>query len=627
MTLLGMEAVAKGFGAETVLVAASVTLNRGDRVGVVGANGAGKTTLLELAAGRLTPDEGRVSRTDGLRIGYLVQEVEGGIDPAQSVYEYVASALAPVWRLEEQLAECEQALAATASETAAAPLLAAYDRYRQEYERSGGYEARSRLRAALFGVGFSETEFTQPGATLSGGQRVRAALARLLLSAPDVLLLDEPTNHLDVAAMEWLEGELGSYPGAALIVAHDHYFLDRTVNKVLEIRDGITTLYSGNYTAYRRQREHRDGEAREAYARHQQTVEKLEAYVRRYKAGNRSTQARSREHALARLGAAERPPAPERGPRIDFATVARSGREVLQLRGLGCEYPGKQLFSSLNLTVYRGQRLGVFGGNGSGKTTLLRVLAGLRPPDHGSVRTGAGVRLAYFSQDGDELPGALTVLDAVTTEGLDPGPARSHLARFGFSGEDVFKPVSALSGGEKSRLLLARLVLTRANLLLLDEPTNHLDLSARAALEEALTGFDGTLVLVTHDRYLLDRLATHLLVLGGGTAHHFEGNYTAYRTQCELQPRAEAGGAPSPRRRPPPDRAPARPVSPPAKDALEAEIAQLEARKAALEADLAEPELYRSGDPGAAAREYHSLCRRLEAAYAQWERAAGGEQP
>jgi ATP-binding cassette subfamily F protein 3 len=615
-----MESVKKGYGAQEVLVEVSFSLAWGDRMGVVGPNGAGKTTMLALAAGRLSPDDGRVFTAAGSKVGYLLQEEEVELDSGTPVYVLAAAALGHVFDLERRLEETETRLASTTSEAGARPILKDYDELRAAYERLGGYASRARVEAALFGVGFGREEFSLPGGALSGGQRVRLALARLFLGEHQILLLDEPTNHLDVAGMEWLEAALASFPGAVLMVSHDRYFLDRSASKILELRNGRAQVFPGNYTAYRQQRDQLDRDQASAHARQAKTVEKLEDYIRRYRAGNRATMAKSRQQALQRLDLVE-PPETAEGPRIALDPKSRGGREVLRLQDLACRFPGRELLSGLDLTVYRGERLLLLGRNGTGKSTFLKTLAGLRAPDAGSVRVGGGVHPTYLSQDGSELPAGFRVLDTITACGLDPGPARDVLARVGLVGEDVFKSVADLSGGERSRLLLARLMLSGANLLLLDEPTNHLDVTARAALEEALAGFSGTLVFATHDRYLMDKLATRLLVFHGKWVEPFGGNYSAYREKLrrgEAETRAEA----------PPKAPPARRVSRPRvreeqerPGVLEERVSTLEKEKASLEEELAEPGLYRSPAAREVAERYRQLLLLLDEAYALWAKA------
>ena len=625
MSLLVLDRVCKSYGEQRVLSEVSVSVGYGERMGVVGPNGVGKTTLLELAGGMIKPDEGHIGWARGLIVGHLRQELGQEPHTHESLHSYCGRALEEVWQLEDAMHRVEEELAKTRDEDEAAPILSQYDQIRGRYESLDGYTARSRLQEALFGMGFRKDDFSLPARSLSGGQRVRAALARLVLSQSDLLLLDEPTNHLDIQAIEWLEHWLGFYRGAVVMVAHDRRFLDRATNRTLELRDKKATLFTGNYTAYERQRQERDERERAEWERKQEVAGRLEDYIRRYKAGNRSTMAKSRERALERLGPLEAPQHGAATPKMDFTTRFRSAREVFRLQGVSYGYGDKLLLENLDLTVYRGQRLGIMGPNGCGKTTLLRLLAGELSPQEGMLHVGGGVRWAYYSQTGtEELPEEKATLDVMSEQGVDHPVARHLLARFGIRGDDVFKTVGQLSGGQKSRLLLACLVLTKANVLLLDEPTNHLDLMARDVLQEALQVFEGTLILVTHDRYLLDQLVDHLLVFEEGQCREFAGSYSEFRLAHQaaaeqaksLAPTAEDKG-----RRKKPSSQHNKGNNAPKVQALEEAIAHWEQQKEALEAQLADPSLYGQPEAEDTVRAYHDATHRLEDLYHKWERA------
>ncbi len=638
MAVLRVENVTKGYGARVVLDGVSFAVGNGQKVALVGANGTGKSTLLKIMAGVEEPDTGEVSLAGGVRTGLLGQEPE--LRGEGTALEAVRGAFTEVLALEGRLRDLEREMAG-AGESGA--LLAEYGRVLARYEAAGGYDVDYRARAALLGLGFREAELELPVAKLSGGQRSRAALARLLLTEPDLLLLDEPTNHLDLDALEWLEDTLTRFGGAVVVVSHDRYFLDRLAQHVLELEAGRVTRYAGNYRAYEAARAARMEQLEEERERYQEEVHRLEDYVRRYRAGNRARQAKSRERRLERL-LREAPPASPRttpGLSLAFSPEGAPGRLVVEAEGLAKGYGGRVLFSQVSFRVERGARVGVVGPNGAGKTTLLRLLLGLEPPAAGRVRWGAGVVPGYLPQSREAPENGATVLeaclDAADEAGreLTVGEARSLLARFLFRGDTVFQTVGSLSGGERARLALLRLVLSGANFLVLDEPTNHLDLPARRALEDAIAAFDGTVLLVSHDRRLLDAVCSHILVLDRASAVFVPGNYSAYRAWRDgkappagrQEPEPARRGGPACRR--PSRRAPAR--SGPAVggdratgvqaelEQLEAEIAALEARRTELERVLADPATYRSGSGGDLVREYREVEVKLEAGYRRWE--------
>ena len=617
MSVLQVQGLAKFFGARAVFRDVGFALARGERAGLVGPNGAGKTTLLEILAGRTEADAGTVAMARDVEIGYLTQDPEL---PDGTVRAAALAARPDIAAAAHAMAELEAAMARGQD------VLAEYAEAQHAFEHAGGYDWEHRVDEVLGGLGFHAGEHDLKAATLSGGQRLRAALARLLLREPDLLLLDEPTNHLDTDAVAWLEGWLPRYPGTALIVSHDRYFLDWACNHILELEGGTLTAYRGNYTAYARQREARAAERQEAAERLQAERDKLQAYIDRYRAGNRARQAKSREKRLERLqGQDEAPRATAVPMRLHFRPRGTSGREVLALDGVAKGYGERTLFGPFSAEVFRGERIGVVGSNGAGKTTLLRILDGEEEPSAGEVWWGAGTRVGLFRQDLGGLDDAQTVLDAVldASPDLTPGPARDLLARFLFRGDAVFTRVGDLSGGERNRLSLCRLTLAGDNVLLLDEPTNHLDIPGREALEAALLAFPGTLVVVSHDRYLLDRLATRIWAVGDGAVTDFDGGYSAYAASRAAagRPGTPAPPPPSPQRRESaPLRVPGRPARPQFDvEALETTIAAMEADVATWEERLAAPDLYKSGDAAAAVAAYEAAKAELSRLYAAWE--------
>ncbi|HHX40250.1 MAG TPA: ABC-F family ATP-binding cassette domain-containing protein [Armatimonadetes bacterium] len=627
MSLLSVGELSKSYGTHEVLRSISFIVGPGEKVALVGRNGCGKSTLLRVIAGEEEPDAGRVSLLPRTHIGYLSQEPD--LSAGESLLEAVTWAVPRLVELERRLQELEARLESHPPD--AEELYAAYAEAQQEFAQAGGPAYAGRVKATLAGLGFCESDYGLPISALSGGQRTRAALAMLLLQEPDVLLLDEPTNHLDLPAIEWLEEYLTRTRSALIVVSHDRYFLDRVVTRVIELEEAEIHSYPGNYTAYSRIREERLARQQAVYERQLQQVEKLEEYIRRYGAGNRATMAKSREKALARIQL-ERPRTRKAEMHLDLTPGLRSGTEVVTVERLSKSYDGKQLFSGLELVVRRGERVGIVGPNGSGKTTLLRILMGQVHADAGHFAFGHNVEPGYFAQDLSGANPENTLLEEI----LDAGAAtieeaRSLLARFLFFGDDVFKRVGDLSGGETNRMALARLLLSHANVLLLDEPTNHLDIAARDRLEEALLAFPGTVICASHDRYLLDRIATRIVEIAGGEARVYDDTYAEYRRRKERErllaeqaaARAEKA-APSP----PPKRVqPGKGVRPQdlrrAVKAMEARIAAAEARMQELYDLLAAGSTYTDGDLVREAHaEYEALNSSLPELYAEWERLA-----
>jgi ATP-binding cassette, subfamily F, member 3 len=533
-TILTVNELEKRYVSDLIFSGVSFQVSENEHIGVVGPNGAGKSTLLKIIAGIEHSSSGSVAPLRGLRITYLPQEAR--FESERTVREEALTVFAPLFALRARMTEIEHALGTTTDDQALEALMAEYDTASLAFETGGGYDIDHRTDAVLHGLGFDEANWDMVVPTLSGGQKTRVALAKALLEAPDLLLLDEPTNHLDLAALEWLENFLGAYRGAYIVVSHDRYFLDRVTTRTLDLAFGQLEDYPAGYGRYLVLREERLARRMKEYEAQQEFITRTEEFIRKYKAGQRSKEARGRATRLARLERLERPREKEQ-LKLAIAADLRSGRVVLgtdRLR-IGYHNGGRELelLRTPELEIERGDRVALIGPNGGGKTTLLRTLLGEVEPLAGQFYFGTNVRPAYYAQGHDSLALDRTALETILDEYPMPEEsARTLLGRFLFTEDDVFKQVAALSGGERSRLALAKLTLARANFLILDEPTNHLDIAAREALESVLDEYDGTLLFVSHDRYFIDKLATQVWTIaerGGRPAIvPYLGNYTDY---------------------------------------------------------------------------------------------------
>ncbi|GCE16364.1 ABC-F family ATP-binding cassette domain-containing protein [Dictyobacter kobayashii] len=542
MPVISIINLGKSFGAERIFSGLNFQIDPQDRIGLVGPNGAGKSTLLNILAGREEPDEGTIAIARNTRIGYLTQITD--FQPDNSLREEMLSVFTQLRQWEQELSELAIAMSSTQPDTDQhKSLLQRYDQLQVRYEHAGGYTYENRVDQVLDGLEFTREQQSSPVMQLSGGQQTRAALGKLLLQEPEVLLLDEPTNHLDLATLEWLETYLSSWKGAMVIVAHDRYFLDKVVSRTIELAFERIEEYPGNYTKYLSLREERMERRRREYEAQQAHIAHTEEFIRRYKAGQRSREARGRQTLLDRMERVERPQdMPELN--FEFTAVTDSGLVVISTQKLAAGYANGTklagqsenqdniLVQVADLELLRGDRVGLIGPNGAGKTTLLRTLIGELPPLNGQVHIGHGVRIGYYSQTHSGLNMERSIVDEIRQVSvLSEEGARSFLGRFLFSGDDVFKQIGSLSGGERSRVALAKLTLQGSNLMVLDEPTNHLDLQSRQFLEEVLGEFDGTLLFVSHDRYFIDSLATKIWAIEDKILYPYQGNYTEYRTR------------------------------------------------------------------------------------------------
>jgi ATP-binding cassette, subfamily F, member 3 len=516
--LVQVNGVSKSFGSQDVLRDVTFQINPSEKVGLIGANGAGKTTLLKILAGPVEPDSGSLIRKSQLQIGTLDQIPD--FHEGTSVLEEGLRASAYLQAIEQEMRKLEHLIA----EAPQREILDRYSQLQHEFELKGGYSSRARTEAALLGVGFSRNLFERPSQDLSGGEKNRLALAKLLLSNAELLLLDEPTNHLDIRSIEWLEKFLKETDKTLVIVSHDRFFLDRVVNRIIEITNSAMQDYRGNYSAYLKQRAERLAQQEKEWQLQREWIETQEDYIRRNIAGQKTRQAQSRRKLLARVKPLEKPKSASAKVKFRFLPIERSGRYVLTTRDLSIGYENKPLVRAIQFELQRGERWAILGANGSGKTTLLRTLIGARSPIEGELEWNDALDVGYYDQQLQYLNLEGTVLDEIREldSTVTDGELRSYLAQFLFSGDDVLKAVGKLSGGEKSRLMLARIIYVNPQLLALDEPTNHLDIASREALETALTEYPGTILFVTHDRYLVQKIATHLLYLEDGRAHVFD---------------------------------------------------------------------------------------------------------
>ena len=599
-----------------VLSGASLAIEAGEKIGLVGRNGAGKTTLLNILSGNLEPDSGQVELVGGAKVAMTSQSLYVGGE--RSVEKEMILAFDDLIRREKELKSLEREL----SKKPSPMLLERYGHLQAQFERDGGYEYRARAASALSSFGFDPADWKRPVGSFSGGEQSRIALARLLLSEPDLVLLDEPTNHLDLRAIEWLENFANNTNSAILVVSHDRYFLDAVAESTLELEGGKLTYYPGNYTKYAAEKKARDEQlARKAKANLERR-EQLERFIKKNQAkASKARQAKSKQKLLDRMEKIEGPKNDKKNMKLDLGGMTRAGRLVLEMEDVfyGYEDAEEPLLTNLKLVLERGERVALLGPNGVGKSTIIRLAAGELAPSRGTVRLGNNVAPAYQDQQLARLQGDKTVLEeTMEATRLDAPEARNLLGTFLFSGNDVFKKVSSLSGGEKNRLSLVEIVLSGANLLLLDEPTNNLDIPAREALEDALLRYQGTLLFVSHDRYFLRKLATRVVELEKGKLRNYLGGYDYYRSSRRLDAK-EGEGRNRTRRRVRPGLDKRQNVVATRLVAVEGEIDATERRISRLEKELATSELYADGERSRKiVTEHRQLKKALEGLYEDW---------
>ncbi len=533
--ILACQNIEKSFDGELLLQDVNFHIEEREKAALIGINGAGKSTLLKIIMGEISSDRGQVILAKGKTIGYLAQHQE--ISSHLSIYDSLLEMKQHVLDMERGMRELEKEMKHASGE-ALSRIMESYSRLTQKFEQENGYAYKSEITGVLKGLGFEEKDFDKQVSTLSGGQKTRVALGRLLLSSPDIILLDEPTNHLDMESIAWLETYLLNYPGAVFIVSHDRYFLDKVVTKIIELDNTKATVFTGNYSAYSEKKAQLRKAAYQAYLNQQQEIKHQEEVIAKLRQFNREKsirRAESREKMLEKMEVLEKPQETDAAMRISLKPRITSGNDVLMVEHLTKSFPSLPLFEDLNFTIKRGEKVAIIGNNGTGKTTILKILNHVLSPDAGTFRLGSKVHIGYYDQEHHVLHMEKTVFEEISDDypKLTNTEIRNLLAAFLFTGDDVFKPISALSGGERGRVSLAKLMLSEANFLILDEPTNHLDIISKEILEDALNNYEGTVLYVSHDRYFINRTATRILELTNHKLVNYIGNYDYYLEKKE----------------------------------------------------------------------------------------------
>ncbi len=628
MIVLSADSITKHFGPEPVLAGATFDVRSGDRIGLVGPNGTGKTTLLNILAGQLEADSGQVQRPSSMPVGYLKQQAD--FDGEATLYDEAKKALAHLIALSEESETLANRISQTTEPRERAALEERFDTIQVRLRQHDAYHLEHKIDRVLHGVGFEDSVFQQPVVQLSGGQQNRLMLAKLLLSAPDLMFLDEPSNHLDIDATTWLEEYLVNAGQTLIVVSHDRYFLDRVTDRTLELFHGTVVSYRGNFSAYWCQKLERVEFERRTYENQQSEIAKLEDFIRRHHHGQKHAQAEDRRRKLERIELVD-PPREIQTPVMGFPKVDRSGDLVLRAEKISKSFD-QTLFANLSLDIQRGERWGIVGANGCGKTTLLRCLLTQEPTDSGSVALGTGVGIGYFDQLLNSLESNEPAVELVRppNKEFNEQQRRDLLARFGIQGDMVFQPVRQLSGGERNRVALARLAASDANLLVLDEPTNHLDLWARDALESALKQFNGTVLFVSHDRFFLNQVADHLVVLENGQHTIVHGNFDLYQRMRQVNSNSTPAATEDPsrgssKRQSSGDNKPRRKRKFPYRKVadIEAEIMEHEGQIEQLHHQLTQPDVLRDGRR---VKEVQGLIdeqqQKLATLYEHWEEAS-----
>lgn len=532
MIILSCSNISLSFGTVKILEGISFNIQESEKVGIVGVNGAGKTTLFKIISGVLQPDTGDVFVAKGQKLGYLEQN--SGLNSANTIWAELMSVYSELISLEERIKQLEDRISTEKDEPVLSSLMKEYAALTEKYSMSGGYEYNSKVKGVLRGLGFVDSQFGLVIQSLSGGQKTRLALAKLLLEEPDILLLDEPTNHLDIDALEWLEDFLKNYRKSVLLISHDRFFLDSVTNKTIELENNECKVYNGNYSVFAKQKAVEREIQQKHYEMQQKEISKIEAFIEQQRRWNREKNiiaAESRQKALDRMEKVDKPKSLPDRIKVRFRSAISSGNDVLFVERLSKSYPGKPLFKDVSFNIRKNERVFILGPNGCGKSTMLKIITGQMEQSGGSFEYGHNVRIAFYDQEQENLDDKNTIIEEIwsANEKMTQTELRTVLASFLFKGEDVFKSVSSLSGGEKGRVALVKVMLSSANLLILDEPTNHLDINSREVLEEALRNFDGTILAVSHDRYFINKLSTRILELGNNTLFDYTGDYSFYQ--------------------------------------------------------------------------------------------------
>ena len=632
MVLLSLQGIGKSFVMNRVLTNVDLIVKQGQRMGLVGVNGSGKSTLFKIISGELKPDEGSVSMMKGTRVGLLTQQAD--ILDDFTVWEELARVFDPLKQQEARLRELEHQMAESHDdETLFARLTNEYARLTERFEADGGYEWPSRIQGVLAGLGFSKERQDQKASSLSGGEKTRLCLARILLMQPELLMLDEPTNHLDLNATAWLEEALKKYRGTVLLISHDRYFLNAVCDAVAELSMTRLTQYEGNYDQFMVKRGEALARQMKEYEMQQAEIARQEAIIERYRMYNREKSIKAAESREKRLEKMERvdKPVSEKKVRFQFTARRRSGDEVLRVRDVSKSFGDRTLFENFSLTVRAGDRVAIIGPNGVGKTTLLDIIAGRGEPDAGTVAYGANVDLGYYDQQQAQLHPEKTAMDEIWDDFpyMQPDQVRGALALFLLTGDDVFQPISTLSGGEKGRVALSKLMLRKDNLLILDEPTNHLDMDSREVLEHALDEFTGTILTVSHDRYFINRIANRVVEMRQDGTEEYLGNYDDYlnkKRRAEFEDPSAASGLTrtelEKQKRKERLRRESRKALEKRVQELEEAIARAEEEIALLEEKMGDPSTYQ-GDGGAqVAKDHRAAQEKLAALMEEWEEAA-----
>ena len=533
--ILACQKITKAFGGDTILQDINFIINEGEKAALIGINGAGKTTLLKIITGEYEADSGEVVLQRGATMGYLSQVID--VTSRRTIYEEMLDAKKDIIEMEQKIHALEQDISRLSGEKLE-NAMESYSLLTDRFEKSNGYAWKSEIVGVLKGLGFTEAEFDTPIHTLSGGQKTRVALSRILLTQPDIILLDEPTNHLDMDAIRWLETFLSNYRGAVLIVSHDRYFLDRVVSKVIEIEAGKSQTFLGSYSQYAEKKKAQRDAQMKLYLNQQQEIRHQEDVITKLRSFNREKsirRAESREKMLNKMELVDKPVVLNSRMRISLEPEVTSGNDVLTIENLSKSFENKPLFRNLNLSIHRGEVVGLLGANGTGKTTLLKIINRHLRPDSGKIHYGAKVSIGYYDQEQHVLNDENTIFDEISDAypKLTNTRIRNVLAAFLFTGDRVFQKIGTLSGGEKGRVSLAKLMLSNANFLILDEPTNHLDIQSREILEDAINDYEGTVFYVSHDRYFINQTATRILDLSPDGIVNYKGNYTYYLEQKE----------------------------------------------------------------------------------------------